>query len=50
VAALSEEFEDRKAALPTRNGMSAVAGLAVYRISFGEEGGLQWRRRTSQGH
>lgn len=40
VVCLYEELEDRKAALATRNGVSAVAGLAVCRISFGEEGGL----------
>ena len=28
VVALSEELEERKAALPARNGISAVAGLA----------------------
>jgi hypothetical protein len=30
VVALSEELEDRKAALPARNGSSAVAGLATH--------------------
>ena len=38
VVALSEEVEDRKAALPARNGSSAVAGLAVHLVSYGEEG------------
>jgi hypothetical protein len=33
VVALSEELEDRKAALPARNGSSACAGLAVGGVS-----------------
>jgi hypothetical protein len=35
VVALSEELEERKAALPARNGISAVAGLAAHVISSG---------------
>lgn len=35
VVALSEELEERKAALPARKGMSAVAGLAVHIVSPG---------------
>lgn len=38
VVALSEELDDRKAALPARNGNSAVAGLAVYIVSFERTG------------
>jgi hypothetical protein len=40
VVALSEELEDRKAALPARNGSSAVAGLTVQAVSSGAEGDL----------
>jgi hypothetical protein len=50
VVALSEELEDRKAALPARNGSSAVAGLAVHFISSGAKQRLRGRRRTSQSH
>jgi hypothetical protein len=37
VAALSEELEDRKAALPARKGSSAVAGLAIRVVRGGSE-------------
>jgi hypothetical protein len=50
VVALSEELEDRKAALPARNGSSAVAGLAVHFVSSGAEAAFAGRRRTSQSH
>jgi hypothetical protein len=44
VVALSEELEDRKAALPARNGSSAVAGLTVQAVRPGAEGELvPWR-------
>jgi hypothetical protein len=36
--ALSEELEDKKAAFPARNGMSAVAGLAVCPVNLDHEG------------
>ena len=36
VAALSEALEDRKAAFPARKGSSAVAGLAIHRVSAAE--------------
>ena len=32
VVALSEELDDKKAALPARKGIRAVAGLAVYAV------------------
>ena len=48
VAALSDEVEERKAALPARKGSSAVAGLAVQNVSRGRarfcSGGDQPRR------
>jgi hypothetical protein len=51
VVALSEELEDKKAALPARNGSSAVAGFAVDRLLALEHMELLLRRRrTSQGH
>lgn len=39
--ALSEELEDRKAALPARNGSNAVAGLAIHIVSFASQGALK---------
>lgn len=34
VVALSEELDDKKAALPARKGSRAVAGLAVYAVRY----------------
>jgi hypothetical protein len=48
--ALPEELEERKAALPARNGSSAVVGLAAHSVSSRTEGVSARRRRTSQGH
>lgn len=49
VVALSEELDERNAALPARKGINAVAGLAVRRVSLAAQeafwaGGDQPRR------
>ena len=37
VVALLEELEERKAALPARNGSNAVVGLAVQKLALGRQ-------------
>lgn len=51
VVALLEELEDKKATLPARNGIKAVAGLAVHGVSLAGPGAFSGvRRLTSQSH
>jgi hypothetical protein len=50
VVALSEELEERKAALPARKGSNAVAGFAVGLLAPGQMQFLRWWRLTSQSH
>ena len=46
VVALSEELEERKAALPARKGIRAVAGLAVHIVSSVAAGAF-WATATN---
>ena len=39
IVALSDELEERKAALPARKGISAVTGLAIHNCQF--RGGIE---------
>jgi hypothetical protein len=51
VVALSDELEEKRAALPARKGIKAVAGLAVRCVSSAGLGGFSGGRRpTSQSH
>lgn len=51
MVALSAELEERKAALPARKGIKAVAGLAIRCVSLTATASFSGRRRqTSQSH